>query len=324
MVKILVHIEHADGAVGDTAQELLAAAAKLGEPAAVISHRPGEDGSLIQQLGELGARTVYVAESNDSASVLITPEVAAMAAAFEQAGEVGAILIMASTLGREVAARVAVRLGCAYICDAENVEMAEGTVVATQSVLGGKYAVTSAATGGVPVITLRHNSFDGQAPEAVATAIELRADPGTVSGASVVASHRENIRTDRPALGASAIVVAGGRGLGSAMKFSLVEDLAEALGGATGASRAAVDAGYCNPALQVGQTGLTVTPELYIALGISGATQHRAGMQGAKTIVAINTDPTAPIFDIADFGIVGDIFTVVPQLMAAVKQGATV
>ncbi|WP_349903691.1 electron transfer flavoprotein subunit alpha/FixB family protein [Parafrigoribacterium humi] len=322
MSNILTLIElSGTGAIRNTAPALLAAAAKLGTPVAVVATRPGAGVPLAAELGELGAAQVYVAESDQVGSLLVAPEVEALASA-AVALEPAAILLAHSVEGRDVAARLAVRIGGGLLVDAVDVRADADKIVATHSVFGGAYTVEAAVEGGTPVITVRSGAIQERAGSAAGTVTTaaIEADPG--AAAVIDAVHDAVVSSSRPELRDASIVVSGGRGLGSKEKFELVERLADALGGAVGASRAAVDAGYVPQTLQVGQTGTTVSPQLYVALGISGAIQHRAGMQTAKTIVAINKDADAPIFDIADFGIVGDVFTVVPQLIDAIEARA--
>ena len=315
MSQVLVLIELTDGKPADSTGELLAAAAILGEPAAVVVAEPGAAKALAPDLGKLGAATVYTADVAGADALLVTPQVAALAAA-AAAGSPSAVIVGSSPDSREAGARLAVRMGGAFLSDVLGID-ASGTV--TQSAFGGSYTVTASAAKGVPVISLRSNSIDGEAAAASGTVVELDVAADAAPTTEVVSRHVETAATERPSLKAANIVVSGGRGLGSKEKFALMEELADSLGAALGASRAAVDAGYCEHNMQVGQTGATVSPNLYIAVGISGAIQHLAGMQSSKTIVAINKDENSPIFDIADFGIVGDLFTVVPQFIEAVK-----
>lgn len=321
MSEVLVLVEHADGAVRTVTGELLTAARSIGTPTAVVVGPPGTTDALAEELGALGAETVYAAESADASTYLITPQVAALQAAAALAHP-AAVLLASTVDGREIAGRLAVRLDSGLIADAVGVAQSPdgGGIVTTQSVFGGDYTVTSTVTTGIPVISVRTNAIEAStdhATTAKVVPVDLVIDPA--ASATIVAEHREPAG-DRPDLKSASVVVSGGRGVGSAENFAVVEALADALGGAVGASRAAVDSGYYPHQFQVGQTGTSVSPQLYIALGVSGAIQHRAGMQTSKTIVAVNKDADAPIFEIADFGIVGDLFDVAPKLTAAVSD----
>lgn len=312
MSNVLALIETGpDGSIRPTAATVIAAAARLGDAVAVVT-RPG----LADQLGELGAARVHAVTIEGDSSALSTPEVEALASAASELSP-SAIIVANSVDGRDVAGRLAARLGAALAVDAVDVRLDGDRPVATHSVFGGAYTTESAATSGPLIVTVRQGAID---PAPATSATETTASVSVSSRSARVEGLAEAEQTSsRPDLRSASVVVAGGRGLGSKENFAIVEQLADALGAAVGASRAAVDAGYVPQSYQVGQTGTTVSPQLYIALGISGAIQHRAGMQTAKTIVAINKDADSPIFDIADFGVVGDVFTVVPQLIDAIN-----
>ncbi|TFD45968.1 electron transfer flavoprotein subunit alpha/FixB family protein [Cryobacterium frigoriphilum] len=320
MSNILALIEvSSNGDLRDSTSSLLAAAARIGSPVAVVVTRPGAGSALVERLGNLGAAQVVLAESDQAGTLLVTPQVDALAAAVSTLAP-GAILTVNSVEGRDVAARLGVRIGAGLVIDAVNLRSEGLTIVATHSVFGGAYTVESTVQGRPLIVTVREGAIEGPADAAVpvVTTVSLTSD---ARNSAVIDEVIDLVVTStRPGLRGATRVVSGGRGLGSPEKFALVDQLADALGAAVGASRAAVDAGFVGQTCQVGQTGVTVSPQLYVALGISGAIQHRAGMQTAKTIVAINKDADAPIFDIADFGIVGDVFTVVPQLIAAIES----
>ncbi|KGJ73471.1 electron transfer flavoprotein subunit alpha [Cryobacterium roopkundense] len=311
----------AEHRVETSAASLITAAARLGTPVAVVvSPGPLSDTATVA-LGDAGATQILHFTTHDAMTQLITPLVAALATAASTTDPI-AIVIEHTIDGREIAGRLSVRLGVGLVTDAVDVRDIEGQPVATTSVLGGSYLVDSVTENGPLIVTIRPGAIEPVTP-AFSTAAEVSSQPlppSAVPGAVIESVTATRVTSNRPELRAATRVVSGGRGLQSLEKFVLVEQLADALGAAVGASRAAVDAGYVLQASQVGQTGVTISPQLYVALGISGAIQHRAGMQTASTIVAINTDANAPIFDIADFGIVGDVFTVVPQLIKQLEM----
>ncbi|WP_194410321.1 electron transfer flavoprotein subunit alpha/FixB family protein [Microbacterium cremeum] len=302
----------ASGGLAKSAAELLGAASQVGAPVALVI---GDD-ALATDAAALGAAQVLVAAPGDGVSVPIADALTAAAMLVRP----DAVLASHSIEGREAAARFAARTRSGLAIDAVGISRDAEGVVAQHSVYGGAYNVDSAVTWGAPVITIRQGSVDARAEAVAAPEVEkLDVTPSGRAAATVESVDAAVVTSSRPELRGAAKVVSGGRGLGSGEKFALVEQLADALGAAVGASRAAVDAGYVPQTYQVGQTGVSVSPQLYVALGISGAIQHKAGMQTAKTIVAINKDAEAPIFEIADFGVVGDLFQVVPQLIAALE-----
>lgn len=314
MAEVLVLVEHAEGALKKVTSELITAARTLGEPAAVVVGKPGTADPLVDGLKAAGAAKIYVAESDDAENYLITPYVDVLASLAESASP-AAVILASSADGKEIAGRLAARIGAGILSDV--VEVREGGI-GIHSIFGGAYTVEAEAVGDTPVITVRPGSIEAAPSDGAGEVVTVEV-PAPAENATKITKREPAVAGDRPELTEATVVVSGGRGVGSAENFGVVEELADSLGGAVGASRAAVDSGYYPGQFQVGQTGKTVSPQLYIALGISGAIQHRAGMQTSKTIVAVNKDEEAPIFEIADLGIVGDLFKVTPQLTEAIK-----
>jgi len=313
MAEVLVLAEHSGETVKKVTLELLTLARRLGDPA-VVWLGAGADGGR-ERLAEFGATKVYVADGEGVGDYVVAPA-AEVLAALASRTEPAAVLIAATAEGKEIAGRLAVKISSGVLTDA--VGLAPGDdgsgPVAEQSIFGGAIIVQSRVRAGTPIVAVRPNSA---APEPAEGAATLEPAGVEVSEAAKSARITERVvaeRGERPDLTEAAIVVSGGRGVGNAENFALIEKLADSLGAAVGASRAATDAGWYPHQFQVGQTGKTVSPQLYVAVGISGAIQHRAGMQTSKTIMVINKDPEAPIFELADFGVVGDLFNVVPQL----------
>jgi electron transfer flavoprotein alpha subunit len=308
MSEVLVLVDHADGTVRKTTHELLTLARRLGEPSAVY-FGPGADRAA-ESLGQYGAELVYVADSADFTEFLVVPKVDALAALLEQKSP-AAVLIPSTAEGKEIAGRLAVRVGSGLITDAVEVELHDGGPVTTQSVFAGNFTVRAKVVHGTPIITVKPNSVTPEKAAGAATTEQLDVAVPDSSKTAAVVERKPREATGRPELTEASIVVSGGRGTGG--DFGPVEALADALGAAVGASRAAVDSGWYPHSYQVGQTGKTVSPQLYVATGISGAIQHRAGMQTSKTIVAVNKDAEAPIFELVDFGVVGDLHKVLPR-----------
>jgi electron transfer flavoprotein alpha subunit len=318
---VIVIVEATDGTVPKPTQELLTLARRFGDPAAVVF---GSNGSAtVDTLGNYGATRVYLIDDPTVDGFLVLPKVEAIAEIVASlSGEgVAAILATASPDGREIAGRLAIKLDAGLLTDAVDVKVGDNnSVVAVQSVFAASYVVESTVLRGIPIVVVKPNAV---APEAAPTTPQVEKLTPTFSDLAKTAkitARSERAASGRPELTDAAIVVSGGRGLGAAEGFGLIEKLADQLGAAVGASRAAVDAGWYPHSNQVGQTGKSVSPQLYVAVGISGAIQHRAGMQTSKSIVAINKDPEAPIFELSDFGVVGDLNTVVPQLSDEVTR----
>lgn len=317
MAEVLVLAERTDGVIRKATLELLTLARRLGEPAAVVCGVADE--VTLGVLGEHGASRVYVVADRSGDEELVAPKVDALVAAVRRT-DPAAVLVTSGPEGTEVAARAAVRLGSGVITGAIDVTSGEGGPLVTQSVFSGTWTAQSQVVRGTPVISVQPNAVTpATAPvQPVVEHLDVEEIPASRGGR--VTRRVPKGRTGRPDLADAAVVVAGGRGMGSADAFGVLEELADALGGAVAASRAATDLGWYGHDFQVGQTGKTVAPQLYVAGGISGAIQHRAGMQGSRTIVAVNKDPKAPIFGIADFGVVGDVHTVLPALVTEVEK----
>lgn len=315
---VLVVLDTTDeGELEGSAVGMLRAASEVGVPIALVLAGGEHAQAAASAASGLGAASVLLADAVPSAD-LGAAAVDALEAAAQQVLP-AAILLSHTVMGRDLAARYAVRAKLAVAADAIGVERDDEGIVALHSVYGGNYTTRSAASFGALIITVRPGAIT-EAAEAQPERVETLQFTASGKPAGVVESFEQITETSsRPELRSAKRVVSGGRGLGSVDQFVLVERLADALGAAIGASRAAVDAGYVPHAHQVGQTGVSVSPDLYIALGISGAIQHKAGMQTAKTIIAINKDDSAPIFEIADFGVVGDVHEVVPQLAEALE-----
>lgn len=316
--EVLVLVDHLNGQVRKPTLEMLALAGRLGTPTAVlVAGATSSYDEAVATLGRYGATKVYVATGPAYDEYLVAPTVDALGAAVTAANP-AAVLVTATLDGKEVAARLAVRLDSGLITDAVDLEAGPEGPIATQSVFAASYVVRSAVTRGTPVITVKPNAASPVETGGHADVVELAVDVPANSTVTRIVSSEPRVSSGRPELTEAAIVVSGGRGTGG--DFGPVEALADELGAAVGASRAAVDAGWYPHSNQVGQTGKQVSPQLYLAAGISGAIQHRAGMQTSKTIVAVNKDPEAPIFELADFGVVGDLFAVLPQLTEEIRK----
>ena len=314
MAEVLVVVEASQAAgVKKVTLEILTLARTLGSPSAVVF---GDAAALTDRLAEYGAEKVYAASGEDVEDYLVAPK-ATVVAELVRSVRPAAVLLASTQEGKEIAGRLAVKLDNGLLTDVVGVE-ADGT--ATQAVFAGSGIVKSRVTRGLPIVAIRPNSITPEPAPASPSVEQLTVSVPDTDKLTRVVERVAETKGARPELTEASIVVSGGRGVGNADNFKLVEELADLLGGAVGASRAAVDAGFYPHQFQVGQTGKTVSPQLYVALGISGAIQHRAGMQTSKTIVAVNKDAEAPIFELADFGVVGDLFKVVPQAAEEIRQ----
>ncbi len=314
MSEVLVLIDHADGEVKKPTYELLTIARRLGEPSAVFIGSGDQGAAVAEKVKKYGAEKVYVVDDAQIKGYLVAPKAEALQQLVEKSSA-AAVLIPSTTEGKEIAGRLAIKIESGLITDATDVQ-SDGTT--TQSVFAGNYTVTAKVTRGTPVITVKANSATPEEAEGAAAVEEFAASISDSAKKAQIVASQPRKASGRPDLTEAAIVVAGGRGTGG--NFEPVEQFADSLGAAVGASRAAVDSGWIAHSFQIGQTGKTVSPQLYIAGGISGAIQHRAGMQTSKTIVAVNKDDEAPIFELVDFGVVGDLHTVFPAAAEKVTQ----
>ncbi len=296
--------------------EMLTMARDLGEVSAVVMGAPGAAAGIAENLGEYGASKVYAAENADIDNYLVAPKAEILVKLINEHSP-AAVLLPSTQEGKEIAGRVAVALDNGLLTDVSALS-ADG--VATQGIFAGATVVSSKVTKGIPIATVKPNSLTPQPQPTTAQQVTVDVELPDTAKLVEVTERVVEPKGDRPELTDATVVVSGGRGVGSAEEFSVIESFADLLGGAVGASRAATDSGFYPHKFQVGQTGSTVSPQLYVAAGISGAIQHRAGMQTSKTIVAVNKDDAAPIFEIADFGVVGDLFKVLPQAEEEIKK----
>jgi electron transfer flavoprotein alpha subunit len=314
MAEVLVLAEQAGGEVKKVTFELLTLARQFGEPA-VLWTGPGAQAAR-DRLAEFGAAKVYVADGEEFTGYVVAPVAEALASLVASQSP-AAVLLPGTGEGKEIAGRLAVKTNSGVITDATGLDE---SLTAEQSIFGGAIVVKSKVTAGTPIIAVRPNAVSPQAQAGPAELVPLDIQVSDAAKAAKITERVAAERGERPELTEAQIVVSGGRGTGSAEGFKIIEELADTLGAAVGASRAVTDAGWYPHQFQVGQTGKTVAPQLYLAAGISGAIQHRAGMQTSKTIMVINKDPEAPLFELADFGVVGDLFKVVPQLIEEVGK----
>jgi electron transfer flavoprotein alpha subunit len=310
--EILVLAELTPSGVRKATLELLTIARRLGEPSAIVCGDATDD--VVARLGEYGATTVYAVSAAEIEQFLSLPKAEAVVTIARRV-EPAAILVTSGPEGKDVAARVAVRLDSGLVTDAVDVVADGATITSTQSVFAGTFHVRSEVVRGIPVITVMPNAVTAQAAPVQPRVESVDVEFTDRARGAAVTSRTPKTTSARPDLADASVIVAGGRGVGSEAGLGVIEALADALGGAVGVTRAVSDLHWAPHDLQIGQTGKTVAPALYVAAGVSGAIQHRAGMQSSKTIVAVNKDPKAPIFAIADFGVVGDLHTVLPALV---------
>ena len=315
--KVWVHAEVVEGKVAPISLEMLAKAREIADVVEVFTGGAGDE--IAASVGAHGATKVLA--TGDISGKLQGVHVGAALAAAIEGGDAPDLIMFGTTYdGRDIAARLSVKLDKPVLTNNTDVEVTDGIVVSTQ-IFGGSQIVKTKFAAGSPAIALfRPKSFVAEESGGGAAEVAELSVPDTGAAGAAKMLNRHVEETTGPKLDEAAVVVSGGRGLGEAGKFDLIEQLAKTLKGAPGASRAIVDAGWVPYSYQVGQTGKVVKPTVYIAAGISGATQHMVGMKGSKNIVAINKDPEAPIFGIADLGIVGDVHKVLPKLLEALQN----
>jgi electron transfer flavoprotein alpha subunit len=317
MTEVLVVVDHVDGAVRKPTLELLAIAKRLGEPAAVFFGGADRSAEVADKLKAFGAEKVYVIDDAEIKGYLVAPKAEALQQLVEKTSP-AAVLFVSGYEGKEVAARLAIKTGSGLITDAVDVQAGDGGPVTTQSVFAGNFSVQASVTQGTPIITVKPNSTPPEETPGAGTVEQFAVTISDAAKTAQIVASQPRAASGRPELTEAAIVVSGGRGTGG--NFEPIEKLADSLGAAVGASRAAVDSGWMPHTFQVGQTGKTVSPQLYVANGISGAIQHRAGMQTSKTIIAVNKDDEAPIFELVDFGVVGDLHAVLPAATEQIEK----
>jgi electron transfer flavoprotein alpha subunit len=313
MSNVLVLADHADGKVSRSTLEMVTLGRRLGAVDVLwVGPRTAESESALADCGVRSLRTVETVPAAGVSSGFMAGLLASQVTDLD----VDTVLISSTISGKEIAGRLVARMGCGLITDATDVS-SDRTV--TQSIFGGSLIVQSQVTTALAVITVRPNAVEPESEPGTPEVVDVAYSYEEPARRTTVVSRSPIVKSERPDLTEASIVVSGGRGLGGAEHFALIESLADSLGAAVGASRAATDAGWYPHQFQVGQTGKTVSPQLYMANGISGAIQHRAGMQTSKVVVAVNKDAEAPIFELADFGVVGDLFEVLPPLIEQIK-----
>jgi len=314
---IWIYGEVVDAAITPTTLEMLAKAAEVGN-AEVVLLGPAPDGA-IALLGEHGAAKVYQCQDRVFTEYLTLPAVAVLEGLIEK-HQPAVIMFASSYAGRDIAAALSASLNCGAITDVADFTLTNGTVEAKIPALGASYWNTSTLRNeGTKMLLVRPKAFDPKANPQTPVVEEVAA-PSDPNLCKVHVTEKVTVKAEGPQLEGASIIVSGGRGLAAPEHFEMLRELADLLGGAVGATRAVVDSGWVPYAMQIGQTGKTVKPDLYIACGISGAVQHLAGMKDSKYIIAVNKDAEAPIFQMCDLGIVGDVFKVIPQLIEEIQK----